>query len=117
MFNKLYYDIIELIVLNLSDIRDIINFSISNKFINKTIEDGLFTSWARKKYSDQFWNKAKERTPILSKPLVNMKYELIRIYKFELIQLKYCNQQWSSEDYYLYWSSLEESKKKCKSIR
>ena len=109
MFNKLYYDIIEVIVLNLSDIRDIINFSISNKIIYKTIDDSLFTSWARKKYSDEFWENAKKRTPVLSKPFYNMKYELIRLYNFELQQIKYGNQLWSSKDYYLYWNSLEKS--------
>ena len=109
MFYKLYYDIIEIIVLNLSDIRDIINFSMSNKLLNKTINDTLFTSWARNKYSDEFWEKAKKRTPILSKPLCNMKYELIRLYNFELTQIKEKHTLWNSEDYYLYWNSLEES--------
>ena len=109
MFNKLYYDI--LIVLNLSDIRDVLNFSITNKIININIDDSLFTSWARKKYFDEFFDKAKKRTSILSKPFHNMKYELIRLYNFELQQLKYGNQLWSSTDYYLYWNSLEESNK------
>ena len=112
LFNILYYDIIEIIILHFSNLIDVINLSNTNKYLNLLFNDRLYTSWGRYIYSDEFWLKAKSRTPILSKPLPNMKLELLRLYNFEKEQLKYRHQLWSKKDYYMYWHSLEENNNK-----
>lgn len=108
MFNKLYNDVFLLILFNLTDIYDIISLSESNNYLNDTINDDTYFEWARYLYSKDFWNHTIKRTPLVAKPLPNMKIELLRIKNFNKCQIKYGKEIWTKDDYYKYWVSMED---------
>jgi len=108
MFNKIYDDLLLMILFNLTNINDIINLSEINTVIYKSINNDIYIEWGRNLYSKNFWDRATKRRPIHSKPLPNMKMELLRIQRFNDVQIKHGHQLWSKEDYYKYWDSMEE---------
>ena len=107
MFDQLPYDIIFSLLSMFDDINDIINIACINKAIYNLLDDRFYTSWGRRIYSDEFWNIAEKRNPILSNPLPNMKLELLRINNFNNYQIKLGYEIWSNEDYYMYWKCID----------
>ena len=79
---KLNEDIIRHIVINL-DLIDILNFSNTCNYINKSLDNIFFQELANKLYSKEFWLKAYSRPKISSKPLGSIKKELLRIKYFQ----------------------------------
>lgn len=109
MLVKLPLDLILNIFYILDNVNDIISITILNLFLYKNIDDSYFYSWGIKQYSKDFWIKASMRTKSISKPLKNMKLELIRLQRFiDCIQLQ--NMKWSNKDFYDFWNMLEEEK-------
>jgi hypothetical protein len=107
MFNILYEDLLLLLLYNLTDITDVINLSTIDQNTNKSINNDIYIWWGRNMYSTEFWNRANNRSSIVSKPLLNMKMELLRIKKFTDFQIKYGQEVWTKDDYYKYWNSME----------
>ena len=101
MYN-LNYDILFSIA-NCLDFNSIINFSIINKENYLIFDDLFFTNLAFKMYTLNFWIKALQRPFSLSKPLSKMKYELLRIEKFQSILDSYNIERWCNNDFYNYW--------------
>ena len=110
MLNNIPLDTITLIFFNLDSVHDIIKFILLNKYFYNTINDSYFKQWGINYYSKDFWNKAKQRSKCLSKPLNSMKFELIRIHRF-ITCMKKENIIWSNTDFYNYWNMLEDLKK------
>jgi len=109
MFNILCEDLLLLLLLNLTNINDIINFSVTNKSIYRFINNNTYIEWGKEIYSTEFWIKANKRTIAISKPCINMKMELLRLQNYNELQNKYGHEKWSKEDYYKYWDSMEKS--------
>ena len=107
MFNKLYNDVFLLILFNLTTIDDIISLSESSKCLNNKIDNYIYLQWGRYTYTNDFWNRALQRNPIVSKPLGNIKLELLRIKNFTELQIKNGHEPWNKKDYYKYWNSME----------
>ena len=107
MFYLLPDDIIYSILLMIDNINYIINISNINTITYKLIDNNFYNVWGRYIYTNEFWNKAEKRSTILSKPLLNMKMELLRIDNFNNYQKKHGYELWEKEDYYAYWKSLE----------
>ena len=107
MFYLLPDDILFSILLMFNNINDLVNISYINRATYKLFDDNLYTMWGRHIYSNEFWNIANKRTHILSKPLSNMKMELLRINEFNNCQRKHGYEIWKKEDYYIYWKSME----------
>ena len=82
MFDKLPPDIIYSIIINFTNIHDIINLSIINKDTYTIFDDYIYMYWGRYIYTNDFWEKPQQRSPKVSRPLLNMKLELIRINNF-----------------------------------
>lgn len=97
MLSTLPTDVLYKIAMILDNIQDVINFSCSNREIYSLFDDVQYTYWGRNMYSYKF----------ISKPIKNMKIELLRIHNFTKAQIKYGHPLWNKEDYYLYWSNLE----------
>ena len=110
MFSLLSLDPILLIIFNLTNIHDVINLSEINKNIKNIFDDDLYLYWGRNLYTKNFWDKAKQRTPSLSKPLICMKFEILRIHNFQNELLKMGYQPWNNEDFFVYWEGLERSR-------
>ena len=91
----------------LIDINDIINISQCNKYFYKNIDEIIYWNWGKNKYSLEFWKKAFSRTPSLSRPLMSMKAELIRIHLFQKSLKIKGFQEWDNNDFYIYWYSCE----------
>lgn len=107
MFHLIPIDTLFVIIFNLKNVDDIINLSSTNKSIYELFDNNIYYFWGQKLYSKVFWDKAKRRTPIISKPLINMKMELLRIDRFQQYNIKHGYQRWNNEDFYAYWNSLE----------
>ena len=75
-------DLIRFIANNLK-FNEILNYSKINKFLYKTIDNNFYKILTIKYYSKEFWNKAYQRPKFFSKPLKNIKLELIRIENFQ----------------------------------
>jgi hypothetical protein len=110
MIDKLPDDLILLIIYNILDINNIINLSIINKTMYKCFDDTIYIHWGRNLYSNEFWNKAQKRTPIISCPLFSMKMELLRIAKFHDYQKTLGFTLWNNEDFFKYWDAMEKIK-------
>lgn len=108
MFPWLLYDIIQIIVFNFTNVHDIINFSLIDKATYELFDNNLYIYWGRNLYTKEFWDKARNRTLSISKPLINMKMELLRIDTFQKIQISKGYQPWTNEDFYNYWNGMEE---------
>ena len=100
-------DLLLEIIFNLPETYDVINFSRINKITYETFDNSFYIYWGRNKYSREFWSKANNRTPIMSKPLINMKMELLRIDNFQKYQIEQGYQLWTNEDFYVYCNSVE----------
>jgi len=109
MLDKLPNDILYTILLTINDINNVINISAINHELFNTLDDTFYTLLAQYIYTSEFWKRADKRSKILSKPLPNMKLELLRLDKFDNFQIKYGCEPWKNEDYYLYWDSMEKS--------
>jgi hypothetical protein len=107
MFSLIPIDTLLVIIFNLTNICDVINLSTANKSIYELFDNNQYFYWGQNLYSKVFWDKAKLRTPIISKPLINMKLELMRIDRFQQYNIKHGYQRWDNEDFYAYWKSLE----------
>ena len=82
---------------------EILKFSVINTFLYKTIDNIFYKKLAVIYYSKNFWNRALERPIFFSKPLNNIKMELIRIEKFQLTLEKHNIKRWCQKDFYDYW--------------
>lgn len=89
------------------EIRQLIFLSQSNKFFYNNINDLIYWEWGKNKYSLEFWQKAFARTPSISKPLMSIKAELIRIHLFQDCLKSKGMQEWENNDFYLYWYGCE----------
>ena len=107
MLCQLPDDLILMIIFNLNSIHDVINLSSINKATYKLFDDNLYIDWGRNQYSNEFWDRAHKRSPIVSKPLLNMKMELLRLDKFTDYQIRHGLELWTNEDFYKYWHSME----------
>lgn len=107
MFSLLSNDTILCIILQLKNIQDLMNLSSIDKNMFEIFGNNLYIDWGRNLYSAEFWNRASQRTSCISKPLCNMKMELLRIDNFQKHIVKHRHEMWTSEDFYSYWSSLE----------
>lgn len=107
MLYQLPDDLIQMIIFNLNNIHDVINLSSINKETYKVFDNNLYINWGRNLYSNEFWDKAQKRTPILSKPLLNMKMELLRLENFTNYQVKHGLELWTNQDFFNYWHSME----------
>jgi hypothetical protein len=112
MFDKLPPDIIYSIIINFTNIHDIINLSIVNKDTYTIFDDYIYMYWGRYIYTNEFWEKAQQRSPKVSRPLLNMKQELLRINKFTNHLIKHGMEIWTKKDYYIYWISMEDALRK-----
>ena len=101
--------LILMIVYNCTDIYDLINLSQIDKTTYDMFDDTFYMYWGRNLYSNKFWELAQKRTPIISKPLLSMKMELLRIQNFQNHLLKYDMKKWTNNDFYKYWEYLEGS--------
>ena len=104
--NKLDIDVITLICDNLN-FNDILNFSIINKFCYFSIDELFYKKKAYEYYGQEFWTKAYNRPWYYSKPLKNIKLELIRIDNFQK-RLESLNFKiWTQKDFYNYWKTID----------
>ena len=81
--------------------------SFTNSLAYKLFDNLIYIYWGINLYTKEFWEKAEQRTRHISKPLINMKMELLRLDKFKKHQLKNGHQLWSNDDYYQYWDAME----------
>ena len=80
--DKCYADIIRDIAINL-DFKEVLNLTLVNKHIYNSLDNLFFKNLAISYYTREFWIKAKKRPINYSRPLDNMKLELIRIDNFQ----------------------------------
>lgn len=91
------------------EINNLIYLSQCNKYFYYYINDNVYWLWAINKYSLKFWHLASLRIPKISKPLITIKAELIRIYLFQKhLQIKR-RKQWDNSDFYTYWYLCEKN--------
>lgn len=90
-------------------IKDLLFLSQCNKYFYNSINDIVYWEWGKNKYSLEFWKKAFIRTPSISKPLMCMKAELIRIHLFQDLLKKNGFQEWDNNDFYTYWYGCEKN--------
>ena len=107
MFDKLPCDILRIIVFNFTKLDDVLHLSNTNKNLYIFFDHNLYTSWGHNLYTIEFWEQARKRTPAKSKPMLNMKMELIRINNFEMYLTKLGYPIWTRQEYFLYWRLLE----------
>ena len=109
--NDNIYNIIEF----LSSVNDLIALSQINKYMRDLIDNSYYEYMGNLLYSHEFWIKAKSRHPQISKPLKNMKLELLRLENFNN---KIAEQgiKWTREDFYNFWN-LSEISHKIKKIK
>ena len=117
MFYILCQDILLLILFNISDINDIVSLSFVNKNMNFTTDNNAYMNWGRFMYTNEFWDRAKKREPEVSRPLINMRMELLRIDRFQKNNIKHGFQLWTNEDFYKYWNNIEEQYRERISIK
>ena len=95
-------DLIRIIADSLN-FKEILKYSTINKFLYKNIDNNFYKKIAVKYYSKDFWNKASQRPILYSKPLKNIKMELIRIEIFQKTLERCEKKRWSQQDFYNYW--------------
>ena len=95
-------ELIRIIANNLK-FKEILKYSITNKFLYSTIDNNFYRKLAIKYFSKDFWNKAYKRPVYYSKPLKNVKMELIRIENFQMTLEKFQKKRWTQKDFYDYW--------------
>lgn len=59
-------------------------------------------------YSLFFWEQARLRNPIISKPLKNYKFELLRLRTFENYLERYNLNKFEIKDYFTLWKTLDQ---------
>jgi len=96
-------DVIRKIAKNL-ELNSVLGFACTSKYFNNTLDNIFYKNMAIKYYSNEFWIKANKRPVKLSKPLKNMKYELIRINNFQNKLEKNEMKKWELIDFYSYWN-------------
>ena len=106
MLSNLPPDIIFCIIIFLPDIHMVNILTQVDQYLYINIDDTYFTEWGRNFYGIDFWIRAAKRTPAVSNPLGCMKYELMRLERFNY-SLKSINTTWNNKDYYKYWDMLE----------
>jgi len=104
MINNLYDDLIIYISYKL-DFDSLLNFSITYKNIYYVLNNIFFKNYAINMYSKKFWINAYKRPIINSKPLNNMKKELLRIENFQKKLHEYNIKRWKEKDFYVYWKN------------
>ena len=107
MLDQLPIDLILMILYKITNINNVINVSMVNKNMWELLDNNIYIYWGRNLYSNEFWNRANKRSSIISKPLINMKMELLRIENFQNCQKRFGYPLWNNEDYYIYWETME----------
>ena len=110
MFN-LDYDIIRQISYKLN-LECILLFSMVNKSIYNALDTIFYKNLALNYFGRDFWIKAYLRRPYISKPLKNMKRELIRIEFFQRNMDILNVNRWTKKDFYDYWIYADTEKNK-----
>lgn len=83
----------------------ILNFSLANKKTYIVFDDIFYKNLAFELWSHIFWIKASLRPIKKSKPLKDMKKELIRIEFFQKHLDSLNKKRWTKKDFYNYWKS------------
>lgn len=104
--NNFNDDIITYISLFLT-FKDILLYSQINKYYKNLFDLIFYKNLAIKLYTIDFWQKAYNRPINTSKPLKNIKEELIRIELFQEKLFKYCNYKFTIQDFYKYWCLID----------
>lgn len=111
MFN-LDYDVLREISYKLN-FESILIFSLVNKHIYSALDNVFYKNLANNYFGRDFWVKAYLRPPHSSKPLKNIKKELIRIEFFQRNMDALNVNRWVKKDFYDYWIYADnESNKK-----
>ena len=93
-----------LYITNFINFNDILNLSITCKYLFLLFDEKFYKNLAIKYFSDEFWKLAKLRPVNRSFPLKNFKQELIRIENFQT-KLDFLNvNRWCQKDFYNYWA-------------
>lgn len=104
---NLDYDIIREISYNLN-FESILIFSMVNKNIYSALDNVFYKKLALDYYGRNFWLRAQYRPFILSRPLYNIKNELIRIEFFQKkLDLLNIN-RWTKKDFFNYWNYTDQ---------
>jgi hypothetical protein len=98
------------------DLNDLLNFSIINKNNYKAFDQKFYKYYAIYKYSNEFWIRAYNRPIFYSKPLKNIKMELLRIEHFQRGLDNLNINRWTKKDFYDYWDYDYKRKNKNYSI-
>lgn len=101
MFN-LDYDVLREISYKLN-LDSILIFSLVNKQIYSALDNVFYKNLAYNYFDRNFWTKAYLRPPHRSKPLKNIKRELIRIELFQKNMDALNVNRWVKKDFYDYW--------------
>ena len=101
MFN-LDYDVLREISYKLN-LDSILNFSLVNKQIYSALDNVFYKNLAYNYFDRNFQTKAYLRPPKSSKPLKNIKRELIRIELFQRNMDALNINRWVKKDFYNYW--------------
>ena len=101
MFN-LDYDVLREISYKLN-FESILIFSLVNKQIYSALDNVFYKNLAYNYFDRNFWTKAYLRPPRSSKPLKNLKRELIRIELFQRNMDALNINRWVKKDFYNYW--------------
>tara|TARA_Y100000389_G_scaffold179143_1_gene192909 strand:+ start:2298 stop:2642 length:345 start_codon:yes stop_codon:yes gene_type:complete len=90
-------------IINMLDFDYIIKLTRINKQINGLLDNLFFYNLAVNYYTYEFWKRAELRPKYFSKPLKNMKQELLRIERFQKLVKKLEKQRWNNEKFYNLW--------------
>ena len=104
MILDLQPDIFYNIIYFLFSINDLITLSEVNKYMNKLIDDSYYLHMANILKGHEFWIKAKNRPIERSKPLKNMKLELLRLDSFKRKLNQLGVDEWSNDEFYQFWN-------------
>ena len=94
------------------DVNNTINLSKTCKIYNnnyKILNNNEWECISNNEYGKDFWEKARKRNKLISKPLNTYKEEIIRLRLFENKNYKYMNKKYTNKDYYNLWQKLEEN--------
>tara|TARA_B100000902_G_C26753755_1_gene642233 strand:- start:194 stop:502 length:309 start_codon:yes stop_codon:yes gene_type:complete len=83
-----------------------------NKSIYNALDTIFYKNLALNYFGRDFWIKAYLRRPYISKPLKNMKRELIRIEFFQRNMDILNVNRWTKKDFYDYWIYADTEKNK-----
>lgn len=93
-----------LYITNFINFNDILNLSITHKYLFLLFDENFYKKLAIKYFSKNFWKLAKLRPPKKSLPLKNFKQELIRIENFQKKLDSLNVNRWCKKDFYNYWA-------------